>query len=94
MKTVSEIKDEFKGEGFSNVYEWTDEPNTKYSEHSHKGRVSFYVTKGNILININGSSTLVESGERLDVPVGVAHTAKVGSDGCSYIVGEEIEGDS
>ena len=83
-----------KNEGFVHVYEWTDKPNTEYSEHSHKGKVSFYLTKGSILMNIDGALTMVRAGDRMDVPVGIPHTAKVGPDGCTFIVGEEIEGDS
>jgi quercetin dioxygenase-like cupin family protein len=83
-----------KQEGFAHVYEWTDEPNTEYPEHSHKGKVSFYVTKGNILMNIDGTHTMVRAEERMDVPVGIPHTAKVGPYGCTFIVGEEIKGDS
>lgn len=83
-----------KQEGFAHVYEWTDKPNTEYSEHSHKGKVSFYITKGNILMNIDGIHTMVRTGDRMNVPVGVPHTAKVGPEGCTFVVGEEIKGDS
>lgn len=80
--------------GFTNIYEWTDEPNTEYPEHSHKGRVSFYLTKGDIQMNIGGTIKIIKAGEHIDVPVGVPHTAKVGPNGCTFIVGEEIKGDS
>ena len=86
--------DQLKVEGFSHVYEWTDEPNTEYEEHSHKGKVSFYVVKGSIVMNIAGVSKMLQVGDRMDVPVGVRHTAKVGPEGCTFIVGEEIKGAS
>ncbi len=88
------IKDELIVEGFAHVYEWTDEPNTEYLEHAHKGRVSFYITKGSILMILDGVHTIIRQGDRFDVPIGIPHTAKVGDDGCTFIVGEEIEGDS
>ena len=84
---------QLKQEGFAHVYEWTDKPNTEYLEHSHKGKVSFYVTKGSISMNIDGIHTMVRAGDRMDVPVGVSHKAKVGPDGCTFIVGEEIKSD-
>lgn len=82
-----------KEEGFAHVFDWHDEPNTKYEPHAHKGRVSFYVIRG--LVTFSGGITeTVKAGERFDVPVGVNHSAAVGPDGCDWIVGEEIEGDS
>lgn len=86
--------DLLKKEGLAHVYEWTDKPNTEYPEHSHKGKVSFYVIEGSILMNIDGVNTLVRAGDRMNVPVGVPHTGKVGPEGCTFIVGEEIKGDS
>lgn len=88
------LKQKLKDEGFTHVYEWTDAAGVEYPEHSHKGKVNFYVTSGSILMNVSGKETLVKTGERMDVPVGVSHTAKVGPGGCTFIVGEEIEGDS
>jgi predicted nucleotidyltransferase len=82
-----------KEEGFSHVFDWHDEPNTEYPEHSHKGKVSFYVLKGSVTFSGEINIT-VNSGERFDVPVGVKHSAIVGPDGCDWVVGEEIEGDS
>ncbi len=91
---IESIKEKLSNEGFHHIYEWTDKPDTKYPEHSHKGKVSFYIVKGSILMNIDGIHTTIRQGEHLDVPVGVSHTAKVGNDGCTFVVGEEIEGDS
>ncbi len=45
-------------------------------------------------MNINDIYTLVKEHDRFDVPVGIPHTAKVGPEGCTFIVGEEIKGDS
>lgn len=88
------IRETLESEGFNNIYEWTDEPDINYPPHKHKGKVSFYITKGEILMNLEGKEILIKEGERMDVPVGTLHSAKVGPDGCSFIVGEEIEGDS
>jgi predicted alpha/beta hydrolase family esterase len=74
------------------VYEWNDEPNTEYDEHHHKGKVSFYVINGSVTFT-SGINQTVSQYQRIDVPVGVQHTATVGSEGCRYIVGQEIEDD-
>jgi quercetin dioxygenase-like cupin family protein len=88
----SSVINSFKKE-FPHVYTWVDEPFTEYPEHAHKGNVSLFITHGSVTFFGSIEKTL-KAGDRFDVPVGVLHTAKVGSDGCEYIVGEEIEGDS
>lgn len=82
-----------KEEGFTHVFIWSDLPHTKYSEHMHRGKVSFFVTKGSVTFSGDIVAT-VKMGERFDVPIGVNHSAIVGPDGCEWVVGEEIEGDS
>lgn len=90
-----EILEQFKSE-FPHVYEWTDEPGKIYAKHTHKGKVSLYVAKGEVTFFFPNTkeNKIISKGERFDVPIGVAHSAKVGSEGCSYIVGEMIKGDS
>ena len=88
-----ELKQKLSDQGFPIVYEWTDEPRVVYEEHSHKGRVAFYVTKGSVTFS-GGIEKTVKEGEYIEVPIGVKHTALVGDEGCEYIVGQEIEGDA
>ena len=87
--------EDFKKE-FLHVYEWIDEPGTVYPLHSHKGKVAMYVTKGEITFSFpeTDEEKKIVAGERFDVPVGKIHSAKVGLDGASYIIGEEVKGDS
>lgn len=84
----------FEEEGFASIYEWQDAPSTVYPEHSHKGKVSLFVTDGSITFDFSGEKREVKAGEQFDVPVGAAHSAVVGPQGWIAIVGEEIEGDS
>lgn len=87
------LKQKLTKEGFPIVYEWTDEPGTVYEEHEHKGRVVFYVTKGEVTFS-GGINQMVKEGEYIEAPIGVKHTALVGPEGCEYVVGQEIEGDA
>lgn len=75
------------------VYEWQDAPNTIYPEHSHQGKVSLYVTHGSVTF-FGGIEKTVNAGERIDIPPKILHSAKVGNEGCSYIVGQEIKNDA
>ncbi len=84
-----------KSEGFIYIYKWHDSPNTKYPAHAHKGKVTLFVEKGDVTFNFSDDTTqIVKSGERFDVPVGLEHSAIVGKNGCEYVVGEIVEGDS
>jgi quercetin dioxygenase-like cupin family protein len=87
------IKEVFKSQGFANIYDWHDEPGKIYEEHSHQGKVSLYIVDGSITFS-GGINKTVLAKEIFDVPIGVVHSAIVGPNGCNYIVGEEIKGDS
>ena len=88
-----EFKKKLKEDGFTHIYEWKDKPNNEYLPHQHKGKVSFYITEGFIGVNLNGKEMTIKSGERLDVPPATIHSVKVGPEGCTFVVGEEFEGD-
>lgn len=84
----------FEDEGFEHVYEWSDPAGTMYDSHSHKGKVSLFVTDGSCTFDFDGEKREVSAGQRFDVPVDAEHSAVVGPEGWIVIVGEEIEGDS
>lgn len=84
----------FEDEGFDSVYEWQDPAGTVYEEHTHKGKVSIFVTDGSITFDFAGVKKEVGTNQRFDVPVGVSHTAIVGLQGWIAIIAEEIENDS
>lgn len=84
-----------KSEGFVHIYEWHDEPGVKYEPHHHNGKVALFITKGDVTFHFSDNTTkTVKARERFDVPIGLEHGAEVGVEGCDYIVGEMIEGDS
>lgn len=85
---------QLESEGFKHVYEWTDEPGTVYPSHAHQDAVSMYITTGGLTFTFPDKTVSLKEGNRFDVPPGKDHTAIVGPAGCSYVVGEMIEGDS
>jgi len=88
------LKDKLKIEGFKHIYEWHDEPGVEYPAHAHKDKVSMYILNGSITFWFEDKTVELKEGERFDVPVGKQHTAKVSLNGCDFLVGEMIEGDS
>ena len=82
-------------EGFKHVFVWHDDPGEVYELHAHKDKVALYVIEGEITLTFeDGDAQTVSKNERINVPVGKIHTAKAGSSGCDFVVGEMIEGDS
>lgn len=92
--TIEECKNILESEGFLHIYEWKDEANAVYSSHAHKDKVVIFVTDGSVEFDFSGEKKIVAKGERFNVPAGVVHSAVTGIDGCHYVVGEMIEGDS
>ena len=90
----TELKNILKEEGFRFVYEWKDTSTTFYPEHSHQDRVALYIIGGELTFDFSGEKVTIKKGARFDVPAGKLHTAVVGREGCEFIVGEMIDGDS
>lgn len=91
---IEGLKNILKDEGFVHVYDWYDKPDVEYPAHAHKGKVAIYITQGSVTFWFGQEEVVLPAGARFDVPVGVEHVAKVGPDGCTYVVGEMIKGDS
>ena len=64
-----------------------------HTEHSHPGRTVVIVTDGAITFTLKGEEVLLKPSQRLDIPAGVLHSAKVGPTGAIYIVGEMTRAD-
>jgi quercetin dioxygenase-like cupin family protein len=79
---------ELTREGFSHIFVWEDGPNTDYPEHTHRSETAHIVLSGEMIITTDGQSTTYRAGDRCDVPSGATHSAKMGPDGCRYLVGE------
>ncbi len=76
-------------EGFASVYEWQDAAGTVYKTHEHQGKVAILVTDGSITFTVGDEITVVNAGERFDIPPHFPHSAIVGAVGWIGIIGEE-----
>jgi quercetin dioxygenase-like cupin family protein len=86
--TEQEVIESLTKEGFTDVYTWEDQAGTKYPEHTHEKLTAHVILTGEmILIDKNGEKTL-KAGERFDIPQGTVHKAKMGPEGCRYVIGE------
>ena len=82
------LTEQLRRDGFENTYVWQDGPNVFYSEHTHDTETAHIILDGSMTLTMKGESRTFSSGERCDVPVGVTHSARMGPQGCRYLIGE------
>ena len=64
-------------------YRWSNAPGDTYAAHSHGYHKVIYVARGSIVFGLPELSEQVElrAGDRLELPAGVRHDARVGPHG-------------
>ena len=75
-------------EGFAHTYVWEDGPNAYYPEHTHATETAHIILSGEMTLTIRGRSETYRANDRCDVPAGMLHSAKMGREGCRYLIGE------
>lgn len=83
------FRKQLQEEGFETLYVWEDWPDAYYSEHRHLGDSAHIILDGEMTLTMDGDSRTYRPGDRVDVPAGVVHTAKMGPKGCRYLIGEK-----
>ncbi len=85
----NEYRKQLEAEGFTHTFTWQDGPHAFYPNHTHEGLTAHIILDGEMTLTINGNPVTYRAGERCDVPAGAAHSARVGPQGCRYLVGEK-----
>ena len=63
-------------------YRWSNVPGAVYAVHDHPYRKILYVSQGSITFTPVGLPPIeMRAGDRLDLPAGTAHGARVGREG-------------
>jgi uncharacterized protein YjlB len=64
-------------------YSWSNGPHDIYSAHSHSYNKVIYVVRGSITFGLPelGEQLTLKAGDRLDLPAGTVHDARVGAEG-------------
>jgi quercetin dioxygenase-like cupin family protein len=83
-----ELTEQLKREGFGDTYVWEDRPNAFYPEHTHDSETAHIILSGEIALTIAGRTETYRAGSRCDVPARTLHSAKMGPNGCRYLIGE------
>lgn len=85
----SVFRKQLEVEGFSHTFVWQDGPGAFYPDHTHTGLTAHIILDGEMTLSMNGKSQTYRLGERSDVPAGAVHSARMGLQGCRYLVGEK-----
>jgi hypothetical protein len=88
-----DYRKQLEAEGFSHTFVWQDGPNAFYADHTHAGLTAHIILGGEMTLAMKnkaaGKSQTYRTGERCDVPAGAVHSARMGANGCRYLVGEK-----
>ncbi|KAH6894141.1 hypothetical protein B0T10DRAFT_479628 [Thelonectria olida] len=78
--------------GFHHVFTWTDAPSAHYPPHSHATLTTHLIIDGEMTLwyprEDPSQKTTYRAGSRIDVDAGRVHEVIVGSQGCTYVIGE------
>ena len=85
--TAETLRDRLAADGFD-AFEWTDAPGADYAPHAHDHDESLWVIDGEIVFGADGRTFRLGPGDRLMLPKGTVHTARAGSAGARYFIGE------
>ena len=86
---LARFEDQLHSEGFRHTYVWQDGPHAHYPDHTHTSETAHIILDGEMSLTMAGQSRTYCSGERCDVPAGAVHSARMGPQGCRYLIGEK-----
>jgi quercetin dioxygenase-like cupin family protein len=67
---------------------WHDRCSARYAPHSHPCDESLWVLHGSIVLQVEGERHPLGPGDRLMLPKGTRHSAEVGPEGATYLIGQ------
>ncbi|MCL6565921.1 MAG: cupin domain-containing protein [Acidobacteriia bacterium] len=82
------LHEQLRREGFAHTYVWQDGPHAYYPEHTHPTETAHIILEGEMTLTQGGQTRTYRAGERVDVPAGALHSARMGPQGCRYLIGE------
>jgi hypothetical protein len=85
---IRKLESQLKSEGFTHTFVWQDGPNTYYPDHTHNGITAHIILDGEMELTTGRQSKTYKVEERCDVGAGEVHSAKIGPNGCRYLIGE------
>lgn len=87
--TEEEIKNQIELEGF-NPIKFTDNPGYIYQPHSHPETKLLAFLNGSMRVTVDNDVYECKAGDKLIIRGEVMHSAKVGSEGCTFFWSEKL----
>ena len=85
---ANEIEKQLRAEA-RDVYGWSNGPGDRYEQHAHAYHKLLYCTHGSIDFILPDERTLtLRPGDRMVLPAGTPHRARVGPEGCVCVEGK------
>src|SRR5881394_3299365 len=76
---AGDLKQRLQSEGYS-VFQWSDEPGTKYGPHSHGEDQTHWIISGALGLRVGHETYTLRAGDRDFLPANTIHSAYVPSD--------------
>jgi quercetin dioxygenase-like cupin family protein len=71
------------------VYGWSNGPGDRYEQHAHAFNKLLYCSQGSIdFLLADGRTLTLRPGDRMVLPAGTPHAARVGPEGCVCVEGK------
>lgn len=90
--TEEQIIKKLKDEGYDKVWTYDAEVNEIDEEHSHDFDSKLHVLSGEIRITLANDAIAdfrLREGQEIEIPRNAIHSARVGNQGCRYVVAEK-----
>jgi len=87
LPSEEEIRTDLEEEQQLRVFRWSNAPDDEYASHTHGYHKIIYVLEGTIRFDLpTRHETLnLKTGDRLDLPSGIRHSAVVGPEGVTCL---------
>lgn len=85
---LKDLEKQLRAEGFRHTFVWQDRAGASYPDHKHSMETAHIILEGEMTITQAGKTHTYKAGDRVDVPAGAVHSAKMGPSGCRYLIGE------
>ncbi len=87
---VDRLKERLRAEGYS-VFQWSDDPGTKYGPHAHAEDQSHWILSGQLELRVGHETYTLRSGDRDFLPANTIHSAFVpGDEPVVYLIGSKL----
>jgi mannose-6-phosphate isomerase-like protein (cupin superfamily) len=84
-----DLEKQLRAEGFTHTYVWQDGPGAHYPDHTHSTVTAHIILDGEMTVTSQGKTETYRAGDRFDVPANTVHSARMGPQGCQYLIGEK-----